>query len=180
MTSHAASPAVKMPNIGWKDSPQSPDPPEERAYTLPLVKSRTRRLYIPASSILDLGSDKLHLVRVTGGDRLTRSYSGSEVSFMEIAVVLPQVRFLGAQVMPRLLPDFLPPAQNRRHPLQWAASAIICAHTWRLRSWLVTQSSSIYREQSWVKTVLFRLQPMAGREAISSSVGSVVSRSGLM
>jgi hypothetical protein len=35
-------------------------------------------------------------------------------------------------------------------------------------------------EQSWVKIVLFRLQPMPGREATSSSVGSVVSRSGLM
>lgn len=71
-----------------------------------------------------------------------------------------------------------PPAQNRRHPLQWAASAIICARAWPLRCWLVTQSSSIYQEQSWVKIVLFRLQPMPGREATSSSAGSVVSRSG--
>jgi hypothetical protein len=33
---------------------------------------------------------------------------------------------------------------------------------------------------SWVKIVSFRLQPMPGREAMSSSAGSVVSRSGLM
>src|SRR5208282_3650022 len=62
-----------------------------------------------------------------------------------------------------------PPAQNRRHPLQWAASAIICARAWPLQCWLVMQSSSIYQEQSWVKIVLFRLQPMPGREATSSS-----------
>ena len=46
-----------------------------------------------------------------------------------------------------------------------------------LRYWLVMQSSSIYQEQSWVKMVLFRLQPMPGREATSSSAGSVVSPS---
>jgi hypothetical protein len=45
---------------------------------------------------------------------------------------------------------------------------------------VVMQSSSIYQEQSWVKIVLFRLQPMPGREATSSNAGSVVSRSGLM
>jgi hypothetical protein len=66
MTAHAASPAVKMLNIGWKDSLQSPDPPEERAYTLPPVKSRARSLSILASPILNLGSDRLHPVRVTG------------------------------------------------------------------------------------------------------------------
>jgi hypothetical protein len=49
-----------------------------------------------------------------------------------------------------------------------------------LQCWLVMQASSIYQEQSWVKIVLFRLQPMPGREASSSSAGSVVSRSGLM
>src|SRR5437660_4870545 len=79
-----------------------------------------------------------------------------------------------------LTSPFIEPAQNRRHPLQWAASAIICARAWPLRCWLVMQSSSIYQEQSWVKIVLFRLQPMPGREATSSSAGSVVSRSGLM
>jgi len=42
------------------------------------------------------------------------------------------------------LPVGRPPAQNRRHPLQWAASAIICAHAWLLQRWLVMQSQSIY------------------------------------
>ena len=39
---------------------------------------------------------------------------------------------------------------------------------------------SMYQQQSWVRIVLFLLQPIPGREATSSSAGSVVSRSGLM
>jgi hypothetical protein len=58
-------------------------------------------------------------------------------------------------------------------------SAIICgvvAFTFSL----VMQISGIYQEQSWIKIVLFQLKAMSDREVTSSSVGSAVSRLGLM
>jgi hypothetical protein len=45
---------------------------------------------------------------------------------------------------------------------------------------VVMQSSSICQEQLWVKTALFRLERMPGRETTWSSAGLVVSRSELM
>src|SRR5271156_3848998 len=105
MTSHAASPAVKMLNIGWKDSPQSPDPPEVRAYTLP---RQILNAPIVHSCIADI-EFRLREIAPRPGHRLTRSYFGPGFALREVRI----------SAKARKLSSGGPPPAGRLSPPSW-------------------------------------------------------------